>query len=53
MVNGKELEDELTKIDEFFNSLSQEEFDEMLIENGINKILPSEQSSYVKAMKIT
>lgn len=42
MVNGNKLEDELKKIDEFFDNLSTEEFEKMLIENGINEILPSE-----------
>ena len=35
----------------FFDDMTVEEFEEMFIENGINEILPSVQSNYVKAIK--
>jgi hypothetical protein len=41
MVNGKDLEDELKYIDDFFNNLSDEEFEKMLIECGATPIVSS------------
>lgn len=35
MVNGKTLEDELRYIDDFFDSMSSSEFEEILIECGV------------------
>ncbi|MDF2950526.1 MAG: hypothetical protein K0S18_109 [Anaerocolumna sp.] len=48
MVNGRTIEEELKRIDDFFEKQTVEEFEEMAVECGINEILPSDQSSYNK-----
>lgn len=35
MVNGKPLEEELERINNFFDNLSEEEFKNVLVENGL------------------
>ena len=50
MVNGRILEDELKRIDDFFDSLSAEEFEVMAIECGAGVIVPSVESMYVEAI---
>lgn len=50
MVNGRALEDELKRIDEFFETLSLEEFEEMALDCGAGVIAPSKESMYVAAV---
>ena len=49
MVNGRVLEDELKRINEFFEALSLEEFEEMALDCGTGVIAPSRESMYVAA----
>lgn len=49
MVNGRTLEDELKRIDEFFAALSVEELERIAFECGIGEIEPSYKSKYVQA----
>ena len=49
MVNGRKLEEELNSIEKFFQEMSIEDFDEMLMNCGINDIRESYQSNYVLA----
>ncbi|MCM1058222.1 MAG: hypothetical protein NC517_11535 [Firmicutes bacterium] len=50
MVNGRILEEELKKIDEFFDALSMEEFEKMAMDCGAGIIAPSDESAYVAAV---
>ena len=50
MVNGRSLEDELKRINEFFDSMDIEQFEQMVFECGVGEILPSKESIYVKAI---
>lgn len=50
MVNGRSLEDEFKRIENYFNSLSIEEFEEMALDCGAEVIVPSEKSKYVEAI---
>lgn len=50
MVNGRILEDELNRIDDFFAALSMEEFEKMALDCGAGVIVASEESIYVKAI---
>lgn len=45
------LEKEKERMKEILDNMTNEEFEQMLINRGINEILPSEQSNYVKALK--
>lgn len=49
MVNGRKLEDELKRIDDFFENISIKELEEIAIECGIGEIVPSAESGYVMA----
>lgn len=49
MVNGRTLENELKKIDEFFAALSVEEFEKIAFDCGAGVIAPSYKSKYVEA----
>lgn len=48
-VNGRSLEEELKRIEDFFDNLSDEEFVEMIERNGANEIKESWESSFVLA----
>lgn len=48
-VNGRSLEEELKRIEDFFDNLSDEEFVEMIERNGANEIKESCESSFVLA----
>lgn len=50
MVNGRSLEDELKRINEFFDSMDLEQFEQMALECGAGEILPSKDSIYVRAI---
>lgn len=50
MVNGRTLEEELRRIDDFFSELSTEEFEEMILDCGVGVIGSSEESMYTKAI---
>ncbi len=49
MVNGRTLECELKKIDEFFDALSVEEFEKIAFDCGAGVISSSYKSKYVEA----
>lgn len=51
MINGRSLEEELKRIDDFFDNLSNEEFETMKKRIGFGKIKPAKESSYVLAMQ--
>lgn len=50
MVNGRRLEDELSRIDDFFSALSMEKFEEMVLDCGAGVIDSSVESVYVRAI---
>lgn len=50
MVNGRTLEEELKRIDDFFDSLDVEQFEKMAFECGAGEIYPSNESVYIKAV---
>lgn len=49
MVNGRKIEDELKRIDDYFENITIEELEEMAMECGIAEIAPSAESRYVMA----
>lgn len=48
MVNGRTLEDELSRISNFFASLDSEQFEKIVLECGAGEILPSDKSLFAK-----
>jgi len=51
MVNGKSLDEEIKSIEIFFEKMSIEEFETMMLECGANNISESNESNYVIACK--
>lgn len=51
-VNGRSLDEELKRIDDFFDNLSDVEFVEMIKRNGADTIEESYKSSYVLATQL-
>ncbi len=43
MVNGRSLDDELNRINEFFDSMDLEQFEQMAFECGAEMILPGKE----------
>lgn len=50
MVNGKNLIEELKRIDDFFDAMSVEEFERIALDCGAGVIVPRDRSKYVEAI---
>lgn len=50
MVNGRILEEEIKRIDDFFDALNINDFEEMALDCGAGIIVPSGESMYVEAI---
>lgn len=50
MVNGRILEDELKRIDDFFDAMSVEEFEKKALDCGAGIIVSSCESMYVEVL---
>ncbi len=48
MVNGRTLEEELKRINDFFSALSIEEFENMVFDCGVGRITSADMKRYVE-----
>lgn len=53
MINNNNLEQELKRIDSFFEKMTVEEFEKIALDCGAERICSTESSSYVSTMEFT